>query len=51
MKDHADQLSKVLITASEICTILYIIRKPNSNNSKYLGGGLRQIKKTARYFE
>ena len=36
MKDYADQLSKVLITASEICTILYLIRKPNSNNSKFL---------------
>ena len=36
MKDYADQLSKVLITAFEICTSLYIIRKPNSNNSKFL---------------
>lgn len=36
MKDYADQLRKVLITAPEICTILYIIRKPNSNNSKFL---------------
>ena len=27
---------KVLITASEICTILYLIRKPYSNNSKFL---------------